>query len=785
MTDLAGVGLSNEALSRSRRKLLDLINRLHSTGAQVDVDLPQIAVIGSQSAGKSSLIESISGITLPRASGTCTRCPTECRLSFLNEPWCCKVVLRTITDEKGQALGQPKNQQFGPPIYDKSQVEERIRRAQFAILNPSTSPDHFLTGDHIEQGDTELTFSTNCVSLSISGPDVADLSFCDLPGLIASVGMGGKETDIKLVEHLVTSYISKPSCGILLTVACETDFENQGAHHLAKKHDPEGKRTIGVLTKPDRIPFGDEESWMRFIKNEKEPLENNWYCVKQPSPADLKEGMSWGLARQREDEWFSMTVPWSTMDPFYKRAILSDLVKKRLPEIQIELQKALQRAASLDLLPKPPSQNPQHDIATRLAVFCTELGKRIQGVPDEDGIIQRLRPHQEKFRKFVKDTAPMFMPIERKRAKGMKPPVFEFLAPEEEKTGGEQGKEGEVGKELGRPRGSVNESQPSTPGLITEDASYVPPPPEEHPDIIYIDEVYTRALQARTRELPGNYPFIVQACFIAAFQKRWLEPAICLCNDTYQILLKHVDDLITNNFGDVGEGLLERQIRSYSTDHLKDQLKKTIEKVTWLHSIEDLPFTLNNHYLSDYAHKFLARYTGYRQRNLYGNLAQLERYEPPPPLPQSEEHVGSSNHQINAVMTNLVALGFPAPKPVDLYHVLPPDELEIALRIMANVRAYFQVAYKRYVDTVPLAIDFDLVRGVQQHLLDILGDRLGLYGPDGYEICQEFAEESSQVREKRKELTMKMERLRNAIVELANSFTSGSLGGRTFVDQTH
>jgi hypothetical protein len=88
-----GVGLSNPHLSQGRRRtVLDLVNRLHSTGyvldilpyysfnrmtpeysVQVDLDLPQIAVIGSQSAGKSSLIESISGITLPRASGTCTR----------------------------------------------------------------------------------------------------------------------------------------------------------------------------------------------------------------------------------------------------------------------------------------------------------------------------------------------------------------------------------------------------------------------------------------------------------------------------------------------------------------------------------------------------------------------------------------------------------------------------------------------------------------------------------------------------------------------------------------
>lgn len=84
----AGVGLSDPQFDHERRRMLDLVNKLHSTGyvstcrivwqltwfsVQVDIDLPQIAVIGSQSAGKSSLIESISGITLPRASGTCTR----------------------------------------------------------------------------------------------------------------------------------------------------------------------------------------------------------------------------------------------------------------------------------------------------------------------------------------------------------------------------------------------------------------------------------------------------------------------------------------------------------------------------------------------------------------------------------------------------------------------------------------------------------------------------------------------------------------------------------------
>ena len=170
---------------------------------QVDIDLPQIAVIGSQSAGKSSLIEAISGITLPRAAGTCTRyvvffffgvnflisyqttssCPTECRLSHSDSPWQCIVSLRFITDAKGQLLGQARNEVFGKVIYNQSEVEERIRRAQRAILNPKKLPKDFLDNVDEDERNSELNFSTNYVSLQISGPQVADLSFCDLPGM--------------------------------------------------------------------------------------------------------------------------------------------------------------------------------------------------------------------------------------------------------------------------------------------------------------------------------------------------------------------------------------------------------------------------------------------------------------------------------------------------------------------------------------------------------------------------------------------------------------------------
>jgi hypothetical protein len=150
------------------------------------------------------------------------RCPTECKLSHSDSPWKCIVKLHFSTDSKGASI-PVRLVHFGAPITSKSSVEDRIRRAQRAILNPSTDSNKYLHGDNVSD-ENEVSFSKNYVSLEISGKGLADLSFVDLPGLIASVGRAGDERDIDLVKSLVTSYIKKDSCVILLTVACESRF---------------------------------------------------------------------------------------------------------------------------------------------------------------------------------------------------------------------------------------------------------------------------------------------------------------------------------------------------------------------------------------------------------------------------------------------------------------------------------------------------------------------------------------------------------------------------------
>lgn len=116
----------------------------------------------------------------------------ECRLVHTPPPsaWQCQVLLRIETDASGNKV-TAKEVPFGPMLYDKSELEEMLRRAQLAVLNPSLPPSFFedfetmflKPGEKPLGSERQLAFSNNVVCLDLRGPDVTDLSFIDLPGM--------------------------------------------------------------------------------------------------------------------------------------------------------------------------------------------------------------------------------------------------------------------------------------------------------------------------------------------------------------------------------------------------------------------------------------------------------------------------------------------------------------------------------------------------------------------------------------------------------------------------
>ncbi|EMD32890.1 hypothetical protein CERSUDRAFT_160914 [Gelatoporia subvermispora B] len=755
------VDLFDALHSTERRRLLDVINNLRKTGAQLDIDLPTIAVIGMQSAGKSSLIEAISGIKLPRASGTCTRCPTECQLSSSAEPWRCTVTLRYITDLDDQPLGVPREHVFGDTIVEKDEVEARIRRAQRAILNPTRDFQEFLNGPDADVEVSERSFSRNSIVLDISGPDIVDLSFVDLPGLIASVSDGGNPEDIDLVRKLATSYIKKVNCIILLTVACETDFENQAAHQLAKTVDRTGKRTIGVLTKPDRIPTGEEERWLRFIKNEHQPLEHGWFSVRQPDSQALRAGITYSEARQQELDYFAKTPPWSTLDRQCLKQlgtanvverlseVLLDLIRRTLPGLMKQVKRELKEVeAKIQQLPPAPGDDALAQVLLLLNNFSRDLSHHMDGTP-YDGLVQSLRPAQDEFRRTIRGTAPDFRPYEssKKRADPLKPD--------------------ELMTRLGVPCSVAELCRDSPPRVSTiHDVVSDDEDDEDDRRAIYVDEIMTCADSAVTRELPGHIPFTITRDLIVAILGHWRSPTELLLTFVHERLLKYVEKLIDKHFVTFAEGKFQQKVSDIVEHFILEGAETARSRVVWLLAVEQPPFTRNYRYFSDYRAKYLEYFRGCRHHIKHRSVIQT--------LKTHKSYFASSSRYktddpVGGVLSGLNKIGFRDVKSADLAKLLPPDEYEPALGIMADVRAYFHVAYKRFTDLVPMALDHELVLGLTRDgaLDKRLLKELGVTGPDALARCEDLLREPPKIAQQRADLVNKKTRLESARVELA------------------
>lgn len=160
----------------------------------------------------------------------------ECRLSHSSGPWSCQIKIRwEFSDASRSRRAEVEEVDFGPRLLDKSKVEIMLRRAQAAVLNPALPFSKFLGMDEKDQRLTvkeknQYQFSRNVVCVELTGPDLADLSFVDLPGTLgkytnpthahwtAGIVQNADDEVIKLVEDLVKSYIAGEKSVILLTL---------------------------------------------------------------------------------------------------------------------------------------------------------------------------------------------------------------------------------------------------------------------------------------------------------------------------------------------------------------------------------------------------------------------------------------------------------------------------------------------------------------------------------------------------------------------------------------
>eukprot|EP00468_Gymnochlora_sp_CCMP2014_P008960 CAMPEP_0167761964 /NCGR_PEP_ID=MMETSP0110_2-20121227/12479_1 /TAXON_ID=629695 /ORGANISM="Gymnochlora sp., Strain CCMP2014" /LENGTH=639 /DNA_ID=CAMNT_0007648735 /DNA_START=54 /DNA_END=1973 /DNA_ORIENTATION=+ len=289
------------------------------------VDLPQLIVIGSQSAGKSSVLEKIVGRDfLPRGNTIVTRRPLI--LQLINTR-----IHKIGTDSKewGEFLHKK-----GERIYNFTKIKDEIVR------------------------ETERISGSNCgissdpINLKIYSPTVLDLTLVDLPG-ITKVPVGDQPKDIETrIRNMAIRYISNKNSIMVAVSPANTDMANSESLKLARDIDPDGHRTLGVLTKIDLMDKGTN-AW-DMLNGKIIPLRHGYVGMVNRSQQDINNGKTVKQAIQDEGKFFRSHQAYRSIahklgtNYLTQRlnTILVEHIKKVLPSMSQKIVQQLQEKES-------------------------------------------------------------------------------------------------------------------------------------------------------------------------------------------------------------------------------------------------------------------------------------------------------------------------------------------------------------------------------------------------------------------------------------------------------
>ncbi|XP_064890869.1 dynamin-1-like protein isoform X4 [Columba livia] len=224
-----------EALIPVINKLQDVFN---TVGADI-IQLPQIVVVGTQSSGKSSVLESLVGRDLlPRGTGVVTRRPLILQLVH-------------VSPEDGRKTAGDENEidaeEWGKFLHTKNKIYTDFDEIRQEIENETER----ISGNN-------KGISPEPIHLKIFSSNVVNLTLVDLPGM-TKVPVGDQPKDIELqIRELILQFISNPNSIILAVTAANTDMATSEALKIAREVDPDGRRTLAVITKLDLMDAGTD-----------------------------------------------------------------------------------------------------------------------------------------------------------------------------------------------------------------------------------------------------------------------------------------------------------------------------------------------------------------------------------------------------------------------------------------------------------------------------------------------------------------------------------------------
>ena len=320
--------------SRSSQRLEEIAG-LRARGIGDRISLPQLVVCGDQSAGKSSILEGITGLPFPRKDGICTRFATEIILTYTEDQTCmlAEIIPSSLRSEdaKTELIAYKRE------IVDFNELPQVIAEAG-ALMGVR------------DFGDSAVgpTFTQDILRITVWGATGLHLSIVDLPGLIAVANENQTEADTQAVHDLVDSYVQNTRTIILAVVQANNDIANQSIIQKSKKFDKQGERTVGIITKPDMLNSGTESRVAALAKNQDTTrLKLGFFLLKNPSPSDLAAGYCHRDREHHERAYFAAS-PWkeqglevdrtgiAPLREFLQR-LLDQHIEKEVPKVREDI----------------------------------------------------------------------------------------------------------------------------------------------------------------------------------------------------------------------------------------------------------------------------------------------------------------------------------------------------------------------------------------------------------------------------------------------------------------
>ncbi|KAL2194416.1 P-loop containing nucleoside triphosphate hydrolase protein [Corynascus similis CBS 632.67] len=804
---------ANRALRGIGQKLKDIndaLGELQARGIQHVASLPELVLVGDQSSGKSSLMSAIAGLSLPRSTGTCTRCPIHIRVSRADE-WSCRVFLKQdyefcppnhpLTERDVTAANKfPPWVKLDPSRQarrefktvrdqlDSEEIETVLRCAQVAILNPSTHYQFFIPKSrgevpdstrqqHLEQVKkkeerAEAQFSPNTVALEVKGPDLADLNFYDLPGVFMTARRAEDSFLERVVQNLTREYISRQSAIILCAVPMNQDSENSFALKIIKAQRAQN-RCIGIMTKADLLPSEDGAAsrWLAMLNGEAHQTGLGYFITSRQG-SDLEE------QNKMEEAFFNRTADatgdWpEAFDDFKEKCGVEKLkaflsrklgeeFAKILPEVKQKVETRLYDIDNqLKKYPDPPP-NPELEIHKSLAEFTIGVKNR---VTNQDFVSAWDARFGEPFKKFIIGLKPKFNVKD--NAKASKPICIDLendspsSSPTARKRSAPTMDPTESSATPKRQRaqqanGIVKTEPQDNPFALTPShvRSGTPSTPSRGGRSKSLMDIRSLIRRAAIPGQPGLISATVYEPLYTEAAKTWAPHLEWFINSTFAFLQAEILSILDAAFAHLKNRAVYKESLEHMRVFIESQKAELRTQLLFIYKLESQRLctkdeeTLKRHQASEM--KILVRHRNHFRIAAF-NGEELRA------VPKMEDMTDEERKQEEAKMSKEL-------------RNLGPDPFEPELAVAAYIRGYYLTAANRFVDYVSIHVMSGLLPRVASVIENsYLHERLGLTDRSAtHEVLQRLMSEGPEIEQKRRDLRAEKETLDGAMDIIVN-----------------